>query len=164
MGFSRQGYWSGLPFPPPGDLPDPGIEPASPALAGRFFTTEPPGTPPSLIPHEQLGPNSISASAPGAARTRRPFPQQAVTPLGGLGPGLAPPPQPRAESLARRRCRAAARGEEDPLSVCFRVHSSSAVHRAPALLCCGGPGGSARQTRAVLPSLSLRTQTEQPRN
>ena len=46
MGFSRQEYWSGLPFPHPGDLPDPGIEPessASPALAGRFFTTEPPG-------------------------------------------------------------------------------------------------------------------------
>ena len=42
MGFSRQEYWSGLPFPSPGDLPDPGIEPVSlmsPALAGRFFTT-----------------------------------------------------------------------------------------------------------------------------
>ena len=39
MGFSRQEYWSGLPFLPPGDLPDPGIEPISPALAGRFFTT-----------------------------------------------------------------------------------------------------------------------------
>ena len=42
MKFSRQEYWSGLPFPPPGDLPDPGIEPASlisPALAGGFFTT-----------------------------------------------------------------------------------------------------------------------------
>ena len=42
-GFSRQEYWSGLPFPPPGDLPDSGIEHASPALAGGFFTTEPPG-------------------------------------------------------------------------------------------------------------------------
>ena len=41
MGFSGQEYWSGLPFPPPGDLPDPGIKPSSPALAGRFFTTEP---------------------------------------------------------------------------------------------------------------------------
>ena len=41
MGFSRQGYCSGLPFPPTRDLPDPGIEPTSPALAGRFFTTEP---------------------------------------------------------------------------------------------------------------------------
>ena len=48
MGFPRQEYWSRLPFPPPGDLPDPGIEPASamsPALAGRSFTTEPPGKP-----------------------------------------------------------------------------------------------------------------------
>ena len=48
MGFSRQEYWSGLPCPPPGDLPDPGnepISPASPALAGRFFTTVPPGKP-----------------------------------------------------------------------------------------------------------------------
>ena len=45
MGFSRQEYWSGLPFPPPGDRPDPGIKPASLALAGRFFTTEPPGKP-----------------------------------------------------------------------------------------------------------------------
>ena len=42
MGFSRQEYWSGLPCPPPRDLPDPGMEPASlvsPALAGEFFTT-----------------------------------------------------------------------------------------------------------------------------
>ena len=42
MGFSRQEYWSGLPFPSRGDLPDPGIEPrslVSPALAGGFFTT-----------------------------------------------------------------------------------------------------------------------------
>ena len=46
--FSRQEYCSGLPFPTPGDLPDPGIEPASlasPALADRFFTTVPPGKP-----------------------------------------------------------------------------------------------------------------------
>jgi len=42
MGFFRQDYWSSLPCPPPGDLPDPGIKPmslASPALAGEFFTT-----------------------------------------------------------------------------------------------------------------------------
>ena len=43
MRFPRQEYWSGLPFLPPGDLPDPGIKPASPALAGGFFTTVPPG-------------------------------------------------------------------------------------------------------------------------
>ena len=41
MGFFRQEYWRGLSFPPPGDLPYPKIEPGSPALAGRFFTTEP---------------------------------------------------------------------------------------------------------------------------
>ena len=41
MGFPRQEYWSGLPFPLPGDLPDPGIEPAFPTLAGRLLTTEP---------------------------------------------------------------------------------------------------------------------------
>ena len=40
IGFSRQEYWSGLPFPPPGDLPDLGVEPTSPALTGRFFTTD----------------------------------------------------------------------------------------------------------------------------
>ena len=45
MGFSRQEYWSRLPFPSPGDLPNPGIEhpsPVSPALAGEFFNTVPP--------------------------------------------------------------------------------------------------------------------------
>ena len=45
MGFPRQEYWSGLPFPSPGDLPNPGIKPTSPALASRFFTTEQPGKP-----------------------------------------------------------------------------------------------------------------------
>ena len=40
VGFSRQEYWSGWPFPSPGDLPDPGIEPASLGLEGRFSTTE----------------------------------------------------------------------------------------------------------------------------
>ena len=48
MRFSRQEYWSGLPFPSPGDLPDPRIKPTSPvspALESGFFTTEPPGKP-----------------------------------------------------------------------------------------------------------------------
>ena len=45
MGLSRQECWSVLPFPSPGDLPDPGIEPASAALAGGFSTAEPPGKP-----------------------------------------------------------------------------------------------------------------------
>ena len=44
MGFCRQEYWSGLPCPSPRDLPRPRIKPAFPALAGRFLTSEPPGT------------------------------------------------------------------------------------------------------------------------
>ena len=52
MGLSQQEYWSGLPFPP-GDLPEPGIKPESPAslaLAGRFFTTELPEKPVMDVP------------------------------------------------------------------------------------------------------------------
>ena len=45
MGFSRQEYWSGLPFPFPGDLPNPGIEPRSPALQADALTSEPPEKP-----------------------------------------------------------------------------------------------------------------------
>ena len=45
MGFSRQEYWNGLPFPSPGDLPDPGIEPRSPALQADALTSELPGKP-----------------------------------------------------------------------------------------------------------------------
>ena len=48
MGFSRQEYWSGLPFPPPGDLPDPGIEPRSPALQADSLPPELQGKPPRL--------------------------------------------------------------------------------------------------------------------
>ena len=48
MGFPRQGYWSGLPFPSPGDLLGSGVEPMSPALADGFSTTEPPGKPTRL--------------------------------------------------------------------------------------------------------------------
>ena len=54
MGFSRQEYWSGLPFSSPGDLPNLAIEPTSPALAGGFFTTEPPGKPLLLMNGVQL--------------------------------------------------------------------------------------------------------------
>ena len=47
--FSRQDYWRGLPFPPPGDLPDPGMEPKSPVLQADSLLSEPPG---SLQVHE----------------------------------------------------------------------------------------------------------------
>ena len=57
MGFSRQECWSGLPFPSPGDLPDPGIEPGSPTLQADALSSEPPGKP-------QLGPQLLSAGPP----------------------------------------------------------------------------------------------------
>ena len=59
MGFSRQEYWSGLPFPLPGDLPDPGIEPGSPALEADALTSEPPGKPKELLKSRFLWQHSI---------------------------------------------------------------------------------------------------------
>ena len=55
MEFYRQEYWSGLPIPIPGDLPDPGIKLSSPAVAGGFFTTAPPGKPPKNCMNELGG-------------------------------------------------------------------------------------------------------------
>ena len=64
MDFPRQGYWNGLPFPPLADLPDPGIEPVSPALADGFFTTESPGKP--------IGTLSIEATSGQGDSTHHP--------------------------------------------------------------------------------------------
>ena len=73
MGFSRQDYWSGLPCPPPGDLPDLGIESASPGLQADSLLSEPPGKPPyrnyaiaifhSLITRENSSANALRISA-----------------------------------------------------------------------------------------------------
>ena len=78
MGFSRQKYWSGLPFPSPGDLPNPGIEPTSlmsPALAGRFFTTsatwEPQSASQSVVT-DSLRPHWLACQAPLSMK----FPRQ----------------------------------------------------------------------------------------
>ena len=55
MGFSRQEYWSGLPFPSPGDLPDPGIKPRSPALQADALTSAPPGKPQGKPKNTRVG-------------------------------------------------------------------------------------------------------------
>ena len=57
MGFSRQEYWIGVPFPSPGHLPDPGIEPRSPALQADALTSEPPGK----LPHSCHLPSRVSS-------------------------------------------------------------------------------------------------------
>ena len=54
MGFSRQEYWSWLPLPSPGHLPDPGIEPRSPTLQADALTSEPPGKPNFLLLNNKL--------------------------------------------------------------------------------------------------------------
>ena len=66
MGVSRQESWSGLPSFSPGHLPDPGIKPASltsPALAGEFFTTVPPGKPYSMSPVQLLGEQGLCVAS-----------------------------------------------------------------------------------------------------
>ena len=67
MGFSRQEYWSGLPFPSPGDLPNQGIEPRSPTLQADALSSEPPGKPlVCVIPYK------LNSSKFGASRVRLP--------------------------------------------------------------------------------------------
>ena len=61
VGFSRQEQWNGLPFPPPGDLPGSGSEPASPVLTGGFFTTEAPGKPYSGLADYKLFHHSMNS-------------------------------------------------------------------------------------------------------
>ena len=62
MGFPRQEYWGELPFPSPGDLTYPGMEPRSPALAGGFFTTETPGEPSAIYNNENSPENTQNQS------------------------------------------------------------------------------------------------------
>ena len=81
MEYSRQEYWSGVPFPPSGDLPDTGIKPLYLPLVGRFITTEPPGKPRnSLICQIQAG--SISHSLGRESRSSEDPPD--------MGPGWGP--------------------------------------------------------------------------
>ena len=60
--FPRQEYWSRLPLPSPGDFSHPGIRHVSPALAGRFFITEPTGTPPSGLSFDSIIENTLTYS------------------------------------------------------------------------------------------------------
>ena len=90
MGFSKQDYWSGLPYPPPGDLLNPGMEPRSPGsseLAGRFLTPEPPGKPsgickfhikglaqlPSWRPHPRLSSHALPTDRRCSAHSLTPL-------------------------------------------------------------------------------------------
>ena len=62
MGFSEQTYWSGLPFPSVGDLPNPGTEPGSPALQADSLLSEPPGNYPSIVINKTIDINTSNLS------------------------------------------------------------------------------------------------------
>ena len=102
MGFSRQEYWGGLPFPSPGDLPDPGIEPRSPTLQADSLLSEPPGKPliftsevKSLSPVRLfVTPWTVAYQAPPSMGFSRqecwsglPFPSPGDLPDPGIEPG-----------------------------------------------------------------------------
>ena len=82
MGFSTQDHWSGLPFPPPVDLPDAEIKPACPALAEGFLTTEPPGEPKAaVLPiKKESKANKGGARFPPDVQSRSPHPQPHQSP------------------------------------------------------------------------------------
>ena len=84
MAFSRQEYYSWLPFPSPGDLPNPGIEPTFPARASGFFTTEPLGSPLLWIGFAKGGPKSPTIPSPPVPEFK-PVPSLADTCLRAWG-------------------------------------------------------------------------------
>ena len=88
MGFSRQEHWSGLPFPPPGDLPDPGTEPGPPALQADSLLSEPPAKPQALAKSAVRGDFGLLQRARGTACTR---PTHGSLPEGGLRARCGPP-------------------------------------------------------------------------
>ena len=89
MGFSRQEYWSGLPFPSPGDLPDPGIKPGSPTLEADALTSEPPGKPKTVIfrPYLHPCPRSYKYGSGPGPRTQCMRHKLQATSLGAPGGG-----------------------------------------------------------------------------
>ena len=90
MGFSRQEYWSGLPFPPPGGLPNTGIEPGSPAVQADALQSEPPGKEVAQSCPPLCDPMDYTVRGVLQARTLQwqPFLLPRVFPTQGLSPGL----------------------------------------------------------------------------
>ena len=79
MGFPKLEYWSGLPFPPPGNLPDPEIEPASPALQVDSLPLVPPGKPTSLLRRESEGQALPGSLGSELEKSDHAFPQQRLS-------------------------------------------------------------------------------------
>ena len=96
MGFSRQEYWSGFPFPSPGDVPDPGMEPRSPALRADTLPSEPPGKPDSEQLANPSEDEALTTHLPGRGGRRRlqaskgPWAPADSPPLGSASPLALP--------------------------------------------------------------------------
>ena len=88
LGFSRQEYWSGWSFPSPGDLPDPGMKPTPPALAGRLFAPEPPGKSACLTAHLLLAVFNPSLTAPFFMDVSWGHPPDNLLALGSVSQGV----------------------------------------------------------------------------
>ena len=140
MGFSRQEYWSGLPFPSPGALPDPGIEPRSPALQADFLLSEPPGKP--LMQHRGSEHRGSALAVP------RPL-QGPAAPLGPWGRTLGNIQLSPGSTLARAQlgARPASPGSQCP--PCPASSDASCPQPRQA-----GPPGPARTTPSLLPPAS----------
>ena len=94
MRISRQEYWSGLPFPSPGDLPNPGMEPASPTLTGGLFTVAPPEKPEPPLTHFQGPPSHPLAQGSFSFILTTTFCPQILSPQRMHSASLPDPPNP----------------------------------------------------------------------
>ena len=118
MGFSKQEYWSGLPFPSPGDLPDPGMEPRSPSLQAYTLTSEPQGKP--LHRHG-------AAAAAAVAKLLQSCPTL-CNPIDGSPPGSPVP------GILHRHAAAAAKSLQSCLTLCDLVDGSPPGSAVPGIL------------------------------
>ena len=142
MGFYRQECWSGLPFPPPEHLPDAGIEPVSPmspALAGRLFTSEPPGKPSSDC--------SVQFSCSVVSDSLRPHePQHARLPCPSPTSGVYPNPCPLSWW-----CHPTISSSVIPFSSCPQSFPASGSFQMSQLFTSGGQSIGVSASASVLP-------------
>ena len=140
LGFSKLEYWSGLPFPTPGDLLDPGIEFASPALAGRFFTTEPPGKLSLILSSVQFSCSVLSDSLwpPESQHARPPCP----SPSPGIHSSSCP---------SSRWCHPAISFSVIPFSSCPQSLPASESFPMSQLFAWGGQSTGVSALASVLP-------------
>ena len=149
VGFPRQEYWNGLPLLSSGDLPDPEIEPTSPALAGGFFTTELLGKPGGwlrllLLSSVQFSHSVVSDSLRphGLQHARFPCPSSNITKTPGACSNLCP---------LSRRCHSTISSSVVPFSSCLQFFPASGSFPVSQFFASGGQSTRAAASASVLP-------------